>query len=425
MHQSGQHLGEDYEVLSNSSSSAEQSPLRDWRYKFEAPGFTEEEELAVLECLRSGRAFAGRYVHDFERAFASLHGVKHAIGVANGTAAVHLALLAAKVGQSSKDELIQPSLNSVGAANMTVAAGAKPVFADIVSLTEPTIDPEDVARLIGPNTTAVLAMHYGGYPARMAALEELCEARALLLIEQVCYGPGFPLAELGNRPQGTIGKIGCFSLGGANDVVGGEGGMILTNDHEIAARVRSLLWQGRTTLSPGRRSPRSGVSDVKAHGFSYQMDDVRAALGLAQLDTFAAATATRQKRAQAYANVVETFCEGAIEHVFGWAPAEGGANVSAILVEPSLRDELRAFLTEKRIETGLHYPPVHTFSAFAKCRASKLKLSAAFADRVVKLPISAALPVMAPEHIIRLCSMHLAGKANARPGEPEDHLQVA
>ncbi len=425
MQNDGLNTGGDYEVLSAGPASGGQNPLREWRYRLDTPGLTAAEELAVTECLRSSQAPAGRTVHDFEQAFARLHGVKHAIGVANGTAALHLAFLAAEVGASGDDEVIQPSLNSVGAANMTVAAGGKPVFADIVSVTEPTISPDDAAQLTGPNTRVVVAMHYGGYSARMAELEALCTAQNLLLIEQVCYGPGFPLAELDGRAQGTIGKIGCFSLGAGNDVLGSESGMILTNDHEIAMRIRSQLWHGTGTLSPERNRARTAVSQIKAHGFSYRMDDARAALGLARLESHDTHMAIRQKRAQAYMNVVETFCDGAIEYVFGWAPTEGGANVSAILVEPAAREELRAFLTEKRIETGLHYPPVHTLSAFSNCRSNELSLTKAFADRVIKLPISADLPVMAPEHIIRLCNTYLDGHERAQGEASDARLRVA
>ncbi|NNF78784.1 MAG: hypothetical protein HKN05_12215, partial [Rhizobiales bacterium] len=343
----------------NEHAPAGASQIGNWRYTASAPHIGPDEQTAALECLMAGEPSSGRYVQAFEQAFAQLHGAKHAIAVANGTASVHLALLAAEIGQSPDDEVIQPSLNSVGAANMTVAVGARPVFADIVSLTEPTLDPDEVRALIGPNTRAVVAMHYGGYPARIAALETLCRKHGMLLIEQCCHGPGFVGPELGDRALGTVGDIGCFSLGpDIPAACGGSGGMIVTDDDALAARMRSLLLQSATPLHCNRNPGRTSTANIAAHGFNFHMDDLRAAIGLAQLNIVPTANTQRQRRAQAYANVVETFCDGIIEYAFGWAPMEGTAHVAAILVEPSKRNNLRAFLTEKRVQTSLHYPPL-------------------------------------------------------------------
>ncbi|MCP5084761.1 MAG: hypothetical protein GY948_23995 [Alphaproteobacteria bacterium] len=402
------------------------SPINTWRYTSSAPHIGPDEQTAALECLMAGEPSNGRYVQAFEQAFAQLHGAKHAIAVANGTASIHLALLAAEIGQSPDDEVIQPSLNSVAAANMTIAVGARPVFADIVSLTEPTLDLDEACALIGPNTRAVVAMHYGGYPARIAALESLCRARGVLLIEQCCHGPGYVGPEFADRALGTMGNIGCFSLGpDALATCGGGGGMIVTDDDALAARMRSLLLKSSTTLHCSRNPGRTSTANIAAHGFNFHMDDLRAAIGLAQLKNVPSFNIRRQRRAQAYANVVETFCDGAIEYVFGWAPMEGTAHVAAILVEPSRRDGLRAFLTEKRVQTSLHYPPLHTFGAFADCRAGDLTQSGTFSDAVIVLPIHPDLPVMAPEHIIRLCEVYLAEREPAHSHAAEGCLRVA
>ncbi|MEM1200714.1 MAG: DegT/DnrJ/EryC1/StrS aminotransferase family protein [Pseudomonadota bacterium] len=382
--------------------------MKHWRYMLCAPGMSANEEAAALDCLRSGGLASWAHVEAYEKAFARVHRTRHAIAVANGTAAIHLALLAAGAGSSPDDEVIQPSLNLVGTANMTVAAGARPAFADIVALNEPTIDPEDVARLIGPNTRAVVALHYGGYPARMADLQALCRAHKVMLIEDASLGPGYVAPDLNHRALGTLGDIGCYSVCTNNTLNSGEGGMVVTDDDALAARMRALLETDTGTLGPDCGSGRILASHIMAHGFSYRMDPLRAALGLAQLETAAAAMEMRQRRAQAYANVVESFCDGMIDHVFGWAPREGAALLAAILVEPHLRDGLRTFLAEKRIQTSRHYPPVHCFDAFTESRSEGLPRTLEFAERVITLPLHAELPAMAPEHIIRFCTTFLS-----------------
>lgn len=397
-----------------------------WRYRLSAPDIGPDEQNAALECLMAGELSAGSYVQAYEQAFAHLHGAKHAIAVANGTAALHLALLAARIGQSPEDEVIQPALNCVGTANMTVAVGARPVFADIVSPTEPTLDPDQVDALISADCKAVVAVHYGGYPARIDALASLCRERGVLLIEQGGFGPGLAGLETSDRTLGTVGNIGCFSLGPDTPAAcGSEGGMIVTDDDALAARMRSLRSPHATVPQFNHDQARSCTANILAHGFNYHMDDMRAAIALAQLSNVVTANSLRQRRAQAYANVVETFCDGAIEYAFGWAPREGTANVAAILVEPSKRDGLHAFLGGKRVETGLSSPPLHDLDGFADCRAGDLSQTAAFCDSALLLPIHPNLPVMAPEHIIRLCVMYLADAERAQPVGAEHCLQVA
>src|SRR3954454_5722167 len=139
-----------------------------WRVPLSDIDYDEAEEAAALRVLRSRWLTLGPEVERFEQAFASMVGVQHAIAVTNATAALHLALLG--VGVQAGDEVVQPALNFVAAANMTRLVGAQAIFADIIDLTEPTIDPVDVERKLTPKTKAVIAMHYAGYPARMAEL---------------------------------------------------------------------------------------------------------------------------------------------------------------------------------------------------------------------------------------------------------------
>jgi dTDP-4-amino-4,6-dideoxygalactose transaminase len=161
------------------------SNVSEWRIPLSDLSFGADEEEAVLRVLRSRWLSMGPEVQAFEQEFASLLNVKHALAVANGTAAIHLAYAAAGLGPG--DEVIQPAINFVAAANMTMAVGATPVFADIIGLREPTIDPAEIERLITPRSKAVVVMHYGGYVCHMAEINALCRERGLLVIEDACH----------------------------------------------------------------------------------------------------------------------------------------------------------------------------------------------------------------------------------------------
>src|SRR3954451_15357588 len=179
-----------------------------WRVPLSDIDYDEAEEAAALRVLRSRWLTLGPEVERFEQAFASMVGVQHAIAVTNATAALHLALLA--VGVSAGDQVVQPALNFVAAANMTRLVGAEPLFADIVDVSEPTIDPADVERKLTPRTKAVVAMHYAGYPSRMSELAEICGAKEIALIEDACHAVGGRYIgsnddELRNRVVGDLG----------------------------------------------------------------------------------------------------------------------------------------------------------------------------------------------------------------------------
>ena len=327
----------------------------------------------------------------FEEKFAELLGCRHAIAVSSGTAALHLALLALGIGSEAGDEVIQPSINFVAGANMTIAAGAKPVFADIVSLSEPTIDPAQVEALMGPRTKAVMVMHYGGYPARIREIMRICRQRNVSVIEDACHATGFRAAELDGAGLGTIGDIGCFSFFANKNMTTGEGGMVTTNSDELAARIRNLRSHGMTTLTWERHKARSSTYDVMANGYNYRIDDLRSALGLAQLDKLPKANERRQQLAAAYAEAIARIGRGKVEYVYGSAPTVGSAHLAAVLVDPDQRDQIRTSLAERGIQTSMHYPPVHEFSAFKRPRSFQLPRTRDFANAMITLPLHPGL----------------------------------
>jgi dTDP-4-amino-4,6-dideoxygalactose transaminase len=250
------------------------------RWRVPLSDITVDAELAdaVLAVVRSGWWSMGPRVTEFEREFADFCGAHHAVAVANGTAALHLALLA--VGCGPGDEVVVPSLNFVAAANAVAVTGAEPVFCDIVGSDELNLDPDDAEAAVGPRTKALVVLHYAGFPCAMAALGAIAERHGLAVVEDAAHAPG---ASLGGRMCGTIGDIGCFSFFSNKNLPIGEGGMIVTGDGQLAERLRLLRSHGMTTLTWDRHRGHASSYDVVAAGFNYRLDEVRAAVGLVQL----------------------------------------------------------------------------------------------------------------------------------------------
>ena len=205
-----------------------------------------DDELAdaVLETLRSGWWSMGPRVEAFERAFGEFSGAAHAIAVANGTAALHLALLA--VGCGPGDEVIVPSLNFVAAANAVFHTGAQPIFCDIVGPDELNLDPGDVEAAVTPRTKAVLALHYAGFPCAIDEVRGIADRHGLAIVEDAAHAPG---ASFDGHMCGTLGDVGCFSFFSNKNLPLGEGGMIVTANDELAERLRLLRSHGMTSLT--------------------------------------------------------------------------------------------------------------------------------------------------------------------------------
>ena len=221
----------------------------------------------------------GPRVAEFEREFADFCGARTAIAVANGTAALHLTLLA--LGCGPQDEVLVPSLNFVAAANAIGHTGATPVFCDIEGPGRPERQPRRPrSRRSGPATRAVMVMHYGGHPCRMDAILDVAARHGLAVIEDAAHAPG---AIWRGRACGTIGHAGCFSFFSNKNLPTGEGGMVVTDDDALAERIRLLRSHGMTTLTWDRHRGHAHGYEVVAQGFNYRLDEIRAAIGLVQL----------------------------------------------------------------------------------------------------------------------------------------------
>jgi dTDP-4-amino-4,6-dideoxygalactose transaminase len=221
----------------------------------------------VDDVIDSGWWSMGPQVLEFEKAFAEFCAVRHALAVANGTAALHLALLAAGCGPG--DEVVLPSLNFVAAANAIAHTGAEPVFCDVLGPHDLNLDPTDLEAAVGPRTKAVVVLHYGGFPCDMEAVHEIAELRGLTVIEDAAHAPG---GTWQGKMCGSLGLAGCFSFFSNKNLPIGEGGMIVTDDEDLANRIRLLRSHGMTTLTWERHRGHASSYDVVAQGFNYRLN---------------------------------------------------------------------------------------------------------------------------------------------------------
>ena len=343
----------------------------------------DELRSVVDEVVDSGWWSMGPKVEEFEAAFVEFTGTKHALAVANGTAALHLALLAAGCGPG--DEVILPSLNFVAAANAIGHTGAAPVFCDIVGPDDLNLDPADLEAALTPATKAVLVLHYGGFPCDIAAVRAFAEERGLIVIEDAAHAPG---ASWHGEPCGSLGRVGCFSFFSNKNLPVGEGGMIVTDDDDLAAGLRLLRSHGMTTLTWERHRGHAASYDVVARGFNYRLDELRAAIGLYQLRRLPEENARRRELTERYRERLHGV--NGISIPFGERDEDtlSAHHLAVALLPAGRRDEGRAALADRRIQTSVHYPPIHLFSYYEELGSRRpLPRTEEVAERVVTLPL--------------------------------------
>jgi len=304
------------------------------------PVLGREEEEAVRKVLQSGMLIQGEKVRSFEEVFANYIGVGHAVAVTNGTLALDTTLKALKLGPS--DEVIVPAFSFIATSNCVLFQRAKPVFADIDQRSF-NIDPSDVNEKITAKTKAIIAVHMFGQPAKMEELNEIAQDHELFLVEDAAQAHG---AEYKGRKAGSLGEVGCFSFYATKNMTTGEGGMIMTNNDELARRARLLRDHGQTE---------------KYHhailGYNYRMTELSAAVGLVQLKKLDELNAKRIRNAKMLNEGIEKihgltlpYVEEHVKHVF---------YQYVVRVEedyPLERNELANHLEKMGVGIAVHYP---------------------------------------------------------------------
>lgn len=331
------------------------------------PQLNQEEIDAVTEVLRSGMIAQGPGVEEFERAFAEYTGSEYAVAVNSGTAALHTALLAHGIGKG--DEVITSPFSFIATGNSILYTGAKPVFADIEADTY-NIDPADIQEKISPKTRAILPVHLYGHPAEMKAILELAEDHGLALIEDACQAHG---ASYFGTKVGAFGT-GTFSFYPTKNMTTGEGGMLTTGDKEVAERARMIRAHG---------SKERYLHEMV--GYNLRMTDIAAAIGLVQLKKLYGFNAARQKNAKILFEGLKD-----VDGIILPIEREGCSHVfHQYTIRAEKRDELAAFLREREIGSGIHYPiPIHTQPLYRELGyKDSLPVSETAAEEVISLPV--------------------------------------
>jgi dTDP-4-amino-4,6-dideoxygalactose transaminase len=344
----------------------------------------EDDIAAVSDVYRSGWLSMGPRTEELEAALAAYTGARHALAVSSCTVGLHL--MCAAVGLQEGDEVIVPSLTFVASANAVRYTGATPVFAEIEGLDAPWLSAEAAEAAITDRTRAIMTVEYGGHPGAVEPLRDLAERRGLVLLEDAAHAAG---TRLHGRHAGTFGAAGGFSFFSNKNLAVGEGGAVVTDDDDIAARMRLLRSHGMTTLTWDRHRGHASRYDVVALGFNYRIDEPRAALAtrrLARLD------GENDRRIELVASYHEALAD--IPEVRPGLPASmPGARLAhhlmVVVLEEGLdRDALREIMRARGVQTSLHYPPVHHFSIHAG-GGEQLPLTDAYSARMVTLPLFA------------------------------------
>jgi len=339
----------------------------------------DEIAAAALNVLRSGRYIKGDNVRCFEEEFAKFCNAEHAVAVSSGTAALLLSLKALDVGHG--DEVIVPAHTFIASASPVKFLGAEIVFADIDPQTY-TIDCEDVERKMSSRTKAVIPVHLYGHPCDLGPLMSLAQDADIQLIEDACQAHG---AEYRNQRVGPLGTVGCFSFfPSKNMTVLGDGGMVVTNDDTLAQQISMLRDHGRTTKY---------LHEIL--GLNFRLSELHAAIGRVQLKHLTDWTDRRRHLATLYTKQLSEL-ELITPAEMDWAKHV----YHLYVIQTEYRDALAHYLSERGVETGIHYPiPLHHQPCVE--RDSILPVTEKTVERILSLPI---YPQLSPEEAKWICS---------------------
>lgn len=320
----------------------------------------DEDIAAAVEVLRSDWLTTGPMVARFEQAFADYVDARYAVAASNGTAALHLCMLAAGIGGG--DEVIVAALTFAASANCARYVGATVVFADVRADTL-TIDVDHVASLITPRTRAIVTVDYGGLPSDLDELCELAQRHGLLLVEDACHAPG---AEYRGRKVGSIAHLTAFSFHPVKHLTTGEGGMVTTDDANFAKRLRRFRNHGISSDHCQREREGTWRYDMVDLGFNYRLNDIQCALGLSQLRRLAQSIERRRAIADRYAGSLGGVAQLRIPIELGdrrhswhlYAIRLQGENPGAA------RERVFNALRAEQIGVNVHYLPVYRHSYY-------------------------------------------------------------
>lgn len=361
------------------------------------PTLDGNEKKYVNDCLDSNWISSkGKYISKFEEKFAEYIGVQYAASVANGTMALHLALIAMGIGPG--DEVLVPTLTYVACANAVLYTGAIPVFIDSLEHTW-QMDPNEVRRKITSKTRAIIAVHLYGHPSEIDTLSSIAQEHELYLLEDCAEALG---SRYKNKLVGSFGDMSVFSFYGNKTITTGEGGMVVTNNETLYDRAVRFRGQG---LAKNRQY----WHDIL--GYNYRMTNICAAIGLAQLERVENFISKKRQIADWYreglkASPVQFHDETELVIHSYWM-------CSILVPEPRQRDNLRDYLAEKGIETRPVFYPIHTLPYYAS-KFGRYKVAENLGWRGVNLP---SWPGLDKKHVDFICQAILDFFKERKDGE--------
>lgn len=368
-----------------------------WKVALSDLNFDHRERKIVNQVLHEKWLTMGERVRKLEIDFANFLGVRHAFGVSSGTAALHLALRALNI--EAKDEVLVPSLSFVASSNSILYVGAKPVFVDITSLSDLNLSCDDLEKKITSKTKAIMVVHYGGYLTDMERIKKIAKKHDLFVIEDAAHAIG---AKFESRMAGGIGDIGCFSFFSNKNMATGEGGMIVTNQNKLALKIRLLRSHGMTSMTLDRHKGHAYSYDVTELGYNYRMSEINAALGIEQLKKLRSSNRKRK-------TLIKTYVED-LKEPKGFSipflnyPRDSAFHLFPIILDKDVnREKFMKFLKREKIQTSIHYPPIHRFSYYRKnvgAGRDELPLTEYVGRHEVTLPLH---PLLKKEDILFVC----------------------
>jgi perosamine synthetase len=353
------------------------------------PWLGAKERRLLDECVKTRWVSSqGRFVGEFEKAFANYCGVKYGVATTNGTSALHLALACLDIGPG--DEVIVPTLSFIGTANPVTYCGAKPVFVD--SLSEAwNLDPDAVEKAITRNTRAIIPVHLYGHPAHMDEILAIADRHGLYVIEDACEAHG---AEYKHRKVGSLGDISCFSFYGNKIITTGEGGMLVTNDRAVAEKAMVLRDHG--------------MSRKKKYwhpylGFNYRMTNLQAALGVAQMERLEKVVERKRRNARLYTSLLKNVPSVTLPPEAPWAKHVYW--LYTVLIEEGFkisRNRVMKELALRGIETRPVFYPISGMPPYRDGRKQRFSVAERISKRGLSLPSS---PLLNKEDIRRICAI--------------------
>jgi len=371
------------------------TPVRRTTLPYGRQWLDDEDVAAVTEVLRSDWLTTGPKVAEFEQAFADFVGAEQAVAVSNGTAALHAAMYAIDIGPG--DEVIVPPITFAASANCVVFQGGTPVFADVDPHTL-LLDPAQAEAKVTPNTKAILAVDYAGQPCEYDALRAIAERHGLVLVADACHALG---ASYRGHPAGSLVDLSTFSFHPVKHITTGEGGMITTDDPDLAQRMRVFRNHGITTDHRQRERQGSWFYEMVDLGYNYRLTDLQCALGASQLRKLPGWVTQRQKIARRY--------DAALAEIPAVEPLGVRGDVShayhLYVIQLDLdqlegdRTQIFTAMRAEGIGVNVHYIPVHLHPFYRErfgTGPGLCPVAEAVYERIISLPV---FPLMTEESI--------------------------